>query len=274
MNTYNQRTRPSRNDFMYCTRGKRRRESPYTTLLLLFCLLFLSVDAWSRSLRKSLLDHWYGCRVLIILSDCKMNPCLFHELNKFKTLTRKMMRENNEGIDDSSMDKKDNLILKDNIQWQLFLKHHARYDKQVEKSEFMTSWVGKWTTYDYVGDIVLETRPASVNYSCRIGQSSNNIGTVDVTHAISYESTTSECDTCFDDPNKVRTIPITTFTQENISNNNKLGACAMVTGPSFIRSSGTSKSIMSGPKQHYVALSVFIIFQHNANFDCLISYLL
>ena len=135
-------------------------------------------------------------------------------------------------------DDSDTLISNDdsNLQWHLFCKHHARCDKVDDGLQTRnTSWVGKWSTHDYVGDVVLETIPASVNYIA-----SNN--RVDVTHTISTGSTLSDCETCYDDPNSLRTIPITTYTPYNIVSKSRLGACGMVVGPSIMRSSGTSKS--------------------------------
>lgn len=130
-----------------------------------------------------------------------------------------------------------------NLQWQLFGKHHARCSNLDERSPIKTtSWVGKWTTYDYVGDVVLETLPASVNYiSSSTATSTGSPDKIDVLHTISTGSTSSDCETCFDDPSSLRTIPITTYTPENIATKSRLGACGMVVGPSILRSSGTSK---------------------------------
>jgi hypothetical protein len=130
-----------------------------------------------------------------------------------------------------------------NIQWELFRKHHARFGCSQEYGQVTTSWVGRWTTYDYVGDILIETMPASVNY---IYTSSPSIDAkVQVTHTISTGSATSDCATCFDDPNTSRTIPITLYTPESIGTKTRLGACSMVVGPSILQKSGTSKCIVA-----------------------------
>jgi hypothetical protein len=128
-----------------------------------------------------------------------------------------------------------------NIQWELFRKHHARYQYTDQQQQDKISWTGKWTTYDYVGDIVLETMPASVNYVGSVSSSNDAVEKVAVTHTISTGSTSSDCTTCYDDPNTTRTLPITTYQPETISSRTRLAACGMVVGPSIMQSSGTSK---------------------------------
>jgi hypothetical protein len=128
-----------------------------------------------------------------------------------------------------------------NIQWELFRKHHARFRDAPDDGPVTTSWVGRWTTYDYVGDILLETMPAAVNYMYTSAPSSND-AKVQVTHTISTGSVSSDCATCFDDPNMSRTIPITVYTPESIGSKTRLGACSMVVGPSILQKSGTSTS--------------------------------
>ena len=131
-----------------------------------------------------------------------------------------------------------------NLQWQLFGKYHAHFANSGDSLQTKTtSWVGKWTTYDYVGDIILETMPASVNYISSTGNtnpSSESPDRVNVTHSISTGSTLSDCETCFDDPNAIRTIPVASYTPENIISKTRLGSCGMVVGPSIIRSTSTS----------------------------------
>jgi hypothetical protein len=245
--------RQIRNDIIYRRRGDEccvDGWSPFATQVLLLCLLFSlfsSIDAWVGGPFFTIQSHppldvsrrRFG---LSLMRPCSTFLCF--PISKCKILSRQLMLASDQGNDGSSNYENNEV---NSVQWQLFRKHHARYDTLAGNSHVKTSWVGKWTTYDYVGDIVLETWPASVNYLYSITDrpSNNDIVTVDVTHTIFYESTISDCETCVDDPNKMRTIPIATFTQESIGRKSRLGACGMVAGPSILRSSGTSMSNIS-----------------------------
>lgn len=109
------------------------------------------------------------------------------------------------------------------IQWQLFQKYHNK-----------GSWKGVWTTYDYMGDVSLET-VASVDYN----PTDQGEG-VDVSHTIVVGATQSDCATCFDSM-ETKTIPVARYTPDTLAaRKTRLGACGMVVGPSLLRN-GASK---------------------------------
>jgi hypothetical protein len=121
------------------------------------------------------------------------------------------------------------------IQWELLKKHHAR-----------GSWKGIWTTYDYIGDVSLET-VASVDCLLSSSSSSSDIfdetQKIDVTHTIVVGAKRSDCATCFDSM-ETKTIPVCAYTPDNLqARKTRLGACGMVVGPSLLRS-GASKSLV------------------------------
>ena len=229
-------------------RNIRGAASPRTQQIILILLLLVSVNSWVEKVRVSRSKSSLGIvtQSTILIKECSSRGnTLTHTLCR-RSLFLKMASEaeHNDfigGENDTRSTSQDNGTV--NLQWQLFDKHHARFEKIDESLQSKTtSWVGKWATYDYVGDVVLETMPASVNYiSSSKHASIDFIDRVDVSHTISTGSTVSDCETCFDDPSAVRTIPITTYTPDNIIGKSRLGACGMVVGPSIMRSSGTSK---------------------------------
>jgi hypothetical protein len=111
------------------------------------------------------------------------------------------------------------------IQWELFNRYHNK-----------GSWKGIWTTYDYMGDVALETI-ASVDYQQRKPPSANG---VEVSHVIVVGATTSDCETCFDSM-ETRTIPVSMYTPHNFAaRKTRLGACGMVVGPSLLRNGAST----------------------------------
>ena len=129
----------------------------------------------------------------------------------------KTMDNNNKKADDDS-----------GIQWELLKKHHAR-----------GSWKGIWTTYDYIGDVAMET-VASVDCVLQTDDGSNSSEVVDVSHNIVVGAQRSDCATCFDTM-EAKTIPVATYTPDSFqARKTRLGACGMVVGPSLLRS-GSSK---------------------------------
>lgn len=110
------------------------------------------------------------------------------------------------------------------IQWELFKKYHSS----------KKSWKGVWTTYDYLGDAILETI-ASVNYEAMQDDRS-----VNVSHSIVVGATKSDCATCFDNM-QIKTLPVAQYTPATMTaRRTRLGACGMVVGPSILRN-GASK---------------------------------
>jgi len=127
----------------------------------------------------------------------------------------------------------------DKVQWDLFMKHHAR-----------GKWRGTWTTYDYMGDVVDETL-ASVNL-----EADETGSAVMQTHQIVMGKATSDCKTCFDSED-VRTIPVASYTPGQLRKN-RLAAAGMVTGPSLLRSGAMSTELILS----YGDGRVRVIFQH------------
>jgi hypothetical protein len=115
------------------------------------------------------------------------------------------------------------------IQWELFRKYH------------IGNWKGVWTTYNYMGDVDIETI-ASVNVVEQTNEeaSSQQEPKIVITHDIVKGAKTSDCTTCFDDY-EIQTIPVATYTPGNLGKA-RLGACGMVVGPTVLRS-GASKWI-------------------------------
>lgn len=116
------------------------------------------------------------------------------------------------------------------IQWELFRKYH------------LGKWKGVWTTYNYMGDVDIETI-ASVNVVEQTNEeasSKQQEPKIVVTHDIVKGAKTSDCTTCFDDY-EIQSIPVATYTPGNLGKA-RLGACGMVVGPTVLRS-GASKWI-------------------------------
>lgn len=202
--------------------------------MLLLSLLIGSVNSWigkATIIRSKLFIDSGGCRISLVedLSLRKRTPIPSRQSSSLTLTVNAVLM----------------IIRTINLQWQLFGKYHAHFANLDDSLQTKTtSWVGKWTTYDYVGDIVLETMPASVNYISSTGStnpSSESPDRVNVTHSISTGSTLSDCEKCFDDPNSIRTIPVASYTPDNIISKSRLGSCGMVVGPSIIHSTGTSK---------------------------------
>jgi len=137
----------------------------------------------------------------------------------------------------ANVEESDEQRLDDNaIQWELFNKYHNK-----------GSWKGIWTTYDYMGDISLETI-ASVDYKQQQQQQRRqqpnendaSSSAVDVSHTIVVSATKSDCATCFDDM-ETRTIPVAQYTPDNFSvRKTRLGACGMVVGPSLLKNGAST----------------------------------
>ena len=214
-------------------------------MFLLLLLLIGSVNSWigkATIIKSKRCVGSGGCRTTLT-EDLSRRKRTTHIPSRQSS--SRILAINSEATD--SDDNKNREVISDdaiNLQWQLFGKYHAHFANSGDGLQTKTtSWVGKWTTYDYVGDIILETMPASVNYISSTGNtnpSSESPDRVNVTHSISTGSTLSDCETCFDDPNAIRTIPVASYTPENIISKTRLGSCGMVVGPSIIRSTSTS----------------------------------
>lgn len=147
---------------------------------------------------------------------------------------------------------------KNAMQWELFQRHHAvAPNNRIRSSSSSTaapstsaantktaSWKGIWTTYDLMGDAILET-VASVDYQHQQPQAQQQQQpSIAVSHTIvtGTSSTLSDCETCFDsDVMETTTIPVATYTPSTLEPSRvRLGACGMIVGPSLMRSSGSS----------------------------------
>lgn len=143
----------------------------------------------------------------------------FQPSASFRSRLRPISRLQSSVQDNSNNNNKDS-----SIQWELLKKHHAR-----------GSWKGIWTTYDYIGDVVLE---AVASVDCTL--SAVDESQIDVVHNIVVGAQRSDCSTCFD-AMEIKTIPVCTFTPDNLTaRKTRLGACGMVVGPTLLRS-GSSK---------------------------------
>lgn len=118
------------------------------------------------------------------------------------------------------------LLLDDDadIQWELFQKYHAR-----------GSWKGIWTTYDYMGDVVDETVAA-------VDLHNVNEDTIVHTHTVVVGAKRSDCATCFDSM-ETKTLPIAEYTRDNLRRL-RLGSCAMVNGPTVLRSGAMATELV------------------------------
>jgi hypothetical protein len=116
------------------------------------------------------------------------------------------------------------------MQWALLLKHHAQPESSNPNN--MTVWKGLWTTYDDMGNVLLDS-VASVNYHYVPEDNS-----VAVSHSIVTSSVQSDCETCHDDE-QVQTFPVATYTPATLASKKvTLGACGMVIGPSVLARTG------------------------------------
>ena len=113
----------------------------------------------------------------------------------------------------------------ENLQWNLFLKNHAK-----------GQWRGSWTTYNFMGDIIDNTM-GSVNL---LHDPITNI--VSHTHDVVVGSTQSDCDTCFDSED-VRTIPIANYVKGNMAKY-RCASVGMSCGPSLTKSGSMSTELI------------------------------
>lgn len=113
----------------------------------------------------------------------------------------------------------------ENLQWDLFLKNHAR-----------GQWRGSWTTYDFMGDII-DTTMAGVNLI-----QNEEEGTVTHTHDIVVGNAQSDCKTCFDS-SEVKTLPVATYSKGNIAKY-RCASIGMSCGPSLTRSGAMSTELI------------------------------
>lgn len=125
------------------------------------------------------------------------------------------------------------------LQWDLFLKHHAR-----------GKWRGKWTSYDFMGDVIDNTM-ASVNL---IHDESTD--TVTHTHDIVVGSTQSDCETCFDSDD-VRTLPVATYSKGNLARY-RCASLGMSCGPSLTRAGSMSTELILTDEDNRLR----VVYQH------------
>jgi hypothetical protein len=117
----------------------------------------------------------------------------------------------------------------DDVQWQLFKKHHVG------------SWKGLWTTYDAMGDKLLETAAIVDNAELAAAEGPDGEALsplVQVTHRIVQESVSADCPTCFDSAT-TREIPVakydTRLPEWPMKYRLKFGANGMVVGPKVLK---------------------------------------
>jgi hypothetical protein len=128
------------------------------------------------------------------------------------------------------------------IQWELFKKHHAK-----------GSWKGIWTTFDYIGDVIDET-VASVDYLQHQSEDANDV--IVQTHNIVVGAARSDCATCFDSMD-TKEIPVATYSPDNMRKS-RMAACAMVNGPSLLRSGAMANELVLSHGDGRVR----VVFQH------------
>lgn len=111
------------------------------------------------------------------------------------------------------------------IQWDFFLKNQAR-----------GKWRGTWTSYDYMGDVIDETI-ASVNL--KHDPETNMVSHI---HEIVTESTSSDCETCFDSSN-VRVLQVGKYAPGDLARY-RCASVGMVCGPSIMRSQAMNTELI------------------------------
>jgi len=125
------------------------------------------------------------------------------------------------------------------IQWDLFVKHHAK-----------GAWKGVWTTYDYIGDVLDETVAAVV---LELDESNNRI---QHTHKIAVGATKSECAKCFDSED-IKSFPVATYTPDQM-HKARLGSVGLINGPTLLRSGAMATELVLS----YGDGRVRVVFQH------------
>lgn len=127
------------------------------------------------------------------------------------------------------------------MQWNLFLKNHAR-----------GQWRGTWTTYNFMGDVIDNTM-ASVNL---LHDPITNI--VSHTHDVVVGSTQSDCETCFDSSD-VRTIPVANYSKGRMAKY-RCASIGMSCGPSITKSGSMSTELILSHEDTKSRLRV--VYQH------------
>jgi len=136
-------------------------------------------------------------------------------------------------------------------QWKLFTKYHA-----------LGEWRGKWTFYDYLGDIVDTTFGSVKLYPDEVEEDK-----IIHEHAITQESVSSDCKTCADWSN-VKILPIgsytptTFFSTKNNLKNNRCLSVGMITGPTILRSGTMSTEMIICNPIFNKEERIRIVFQH------------
>ena len=133
--------------------------------------------------------------------------------------------DNNEGSGIAGQPPKLSQTEEQNLQWELFLKHHAQ-----------GRWEGTWTTYDFMGDILDQTQ-ASVNLIY-----DPITDTVKHTHDVVMGKTQSDCETCFDSDD-VRIIPVGMYSNGNMAKY-RCASVGMSCGPTLTRSGSMSTELI------------------------------
>ena len=114
----------------------------------------------------------------------------------------------------------------DEIQWDLFNKHHAK-----------GSWKGVWTTYDYIGDVLDETVGSVDLIPSEIGDER-----IEHTHTIVVGAKKSDCQTCFDSM-ETKTLPVAQYSPGNLRKT-RLASVAAVNGPTLLRSGAMATELI------------------------------
>mmetsp|Transcript_196 Transcript_196/g.204 ORF Transcript_196/g.204 Transcript_196/m.204 type:complete len:468 (-) Transcript_196:8-1411(-) len=127
----------------------------------------------------------------------------------------------------SSVDENVDSLSQEEVQWNLFNKYHAR-----------GNWRGTWTSYNFMGDVI-DTTTGSVNLNT--DQDANDLVTHE--HEVVIGSIKSDCENCFDSM-ETKIFPVTTYTPDNLSGRNRCASCAMVSGPSLLRSGAMSTELI------------------------------
>jgi len=129
-------------------------------------------------------------------------------------------------------------------QWELFTENHINSQGK---------WQGTWTTYDYMGDeidsvlasVVLKRETDGNDDAANDNEPFESISH---SHEIITDSTTTDCDTCYDST-QARTIPVAKYMYDSNKSNLaqrkiRLASVGMSVGPSLLRSGAMSTELI------------------------------
>lgn len=170
----------------------------------------------------TLISSWILSSTTISVEGFTTAPSFFHN---GRSIVPAVQRQSSTNVNSSANSNVDGLSPEE-VQWNLFNKYHARGD-----------WRGTWTTYNFMGDTT-DTTTGSVNLNA------NEDGNmVNHEHEIVMGSVKSDCENCFDSM-ETKIFPVTAYTPENLLGRHRCASCAMVSGPSLLRSGAMSTELV------------------------------